>query len=108
MTIIYLLLIGLVVLNLYIFYELKQEKKRTRILGAFISGIIVHLKKEKPYPDLLEDIANEFGEDFWIEPFKKWQKKDRLLFYNSRMGNGGFNMKYWDLHDKLFSEEEKN
>jgi hypothetical protein len=110
---------------LWLNYKIEKEKKRNRILQAFIAGTIRSVSNYKsktdeiddaddlpaqtsqlpiPYENILENIDWEFSKDFWIEPFKKWLKHDRNLFDDSKYKNDGFNFIYWDFFDKRLKE----
>jgi hypothetical protein len=125
------LLLMIVVGILYIILELSQEKRRSRILQSFTAGIIRsvsdHISRTDiqnissaadimevranefpiPYDKILQNISKEFEKDFWSQPYWKWIKDDRNLFYESRYANDGFNMMYWDLFDKALSDIKK-
>lgn len=110
---------------LWLNYKIEKEKKRNRILQAFIAGTIRSVSNYKsktdeiddaddlpaqnsqlpiPYENILENIDWEFSKDFCIEPFKKWLKNDRNLFDDSKYKNDGFNFIYWDFFDKRLKE----
>jgi len=113
-----------IVFSFYIFSHLVIEKKRNRILQAFIAGIIrsisdyysktdVHNSEYIPrknetlpisYGKMLDSIEYEFGKDFWAEPYQKWLKNDRSLFLDNKYANDGFVFIYYDLFDKLIKE----
>lgn len=121
----------------YNYLQIAREKKRNRILQSFIAGIIrsisdYHSKTDSispenvpeknnkspiSYKEIIENVQYEFSKDFWIKPYEKWLKEDRLIFYNEKYGNDGFNFIYWDFFDdllkqrhsgKLLSEKEKS
>lgn len=119
------LILGLFIWVLWLNYKIEKEKKRNRILQAFIAGTIRSVSNYKsktdeiddaddlpaqnsqlpiPYENILENIDWEFSKDFWIEPFKKWLKHDRKLFDDSKYKNDGFNFIYWDFFDKRLKE----
>jgi hypothetical protein len=86
---------------LAVFVELCREQKRTRVLGSFIAGLVAYeLDKDVPYEQLLFYISHEFEADFWSEPALRFLKRDRNLFHSEPMGNGGFNMLFWDFFDR--------
>ncbi len=117
--------IGLTIL----FYQLKCERRKVRILSAFVAGAIealgtsisalenlgkcidgkneVHEYKAS-YKYVLEFVHHNLNKDFWSEPwgksYEKWLKKDRNLFYERSLANGGFNEMYQDLHDEACKE----
>ncbi len=121
-----ILFVALILSVVYLFLEHRREKRRNRILQAFVAGLIkstsdyisetdkfdiaeeiIKSNDKKfpiPYNELLENINREFLKDFWTAPYWKWIKKDRNLFYENRYANDGFNMIYWDLVDKELSE----
>ena len=113
-----------------------MEKKRNRVLQAFMAGVIksisdyvsktdildaldddVHPAKNTigiyntqlpiPYKEILQNIRHEFEKDFWTEPYWKWIRKDRNLFYEGKYANDGFNQIYWDFFDKALAEIKK-
>jgi hypothetical protein len=59
---------------------------------------------ENGYDLLLKDVSSSFEEDFWVEPYKKFVKSDHNLFWEEKMGNGGFNAMFWDFHEKCLKE----
>lgn len=84
-----------------LYVGLRREKRRTRVLGAFIAGLIVReLDREVPYEELLFYVTHEFEADFWAFPAKRFLKHDRNLFFSEPMGNGGFNLLFWDFFDR--------
>ncbi len=86
---------------LYVGYELRREQRRTRMLSAFIAGLIAReLDNGVDYDQLLFYISHEFGEDYWAEPARTFLKRERNLFHRENMGNGGFNMLFWDFFDR--------
>ena len=112
----------LVLSNVYLFMQISREKKRNRIIQAFVSGIIDCLQKHSCaierhdhnekiaienyedyfkhfYHEIMRNIKASFEADFWVKPFKKWLANDRNLFWDNRYANDGFNMKYLDLVD---------
>ena len=125
------LLTLIVILTVYLFFEIQKEKRRNRILQSFTAGIIksvsdyvsqtdavdissasdivkVYDKKFPiPYNIILQNINKEFEKDFWTRPYWKWIKKDRNLFYERKYLNDGFNMIYWDLFDKALADLKK-
>jgi hypothetical protein len=120
----YLIVIILFMLIVFLFIEVYKEKRRNRILQSFLAGIIksisdymsktdiidissasdiINIFERKfpiPYNELLENINKEFEKDFWINPYYKWVKNDRNIFYENKYKNDGFNMIYWDFFDK--------
>ena len=54
-----------------------------------------------PYKNILESIEYEYRKDFWMDPFREWIKRDRLLFFDEKYANDGFNWMYLDLFEKL-------
>ena len=114
----------------YLLFDIRKEKRRNRILQSFTAGIIqsvsdyvsrtdildissaadiagVYDKKFPiPYDKVLQNINKEFEKDFWANPYWKWIKADRNLFYESKYANDGFNMIYWDLFDKAIADQE--
>lgn len=121
----------MIILAVYLLFEVQKEKRRNRILQSFTAGIIksvsdyvsktdmldissaadivkVYDKKFPiPYNEILQNISKEFEKDFWTRPYWKWIKKDRNLFYESKYANDGFNMIYWDLFDKALADLKK-
>ncbi|MEW6669678.1 MAG: hypothetical protein AB1512_31095 [Thermodesulfobacteriota bacterium] len=123
------------ILLIYLLLEFRKEKRRNRILQSFVAGLIkgvsdyvsrtdtqelssaadfIKIYDRKfpiPYYDLLQSISREFQKDFWVNPYWRWLKKDRNLFYEEKYANDGFNMIYWDFFDNALTqirrEEEK-
>ena len=94
------ILVMLIVATAYVFFEIRREKKRTRVLSAFIAGLIVQqLHRGVPYEDILNFVAHEFDADYWVDPAQRFFKRERNLFFSEPMGNGGFNMIFWDFFD---------
>ena len=120
------LLIAIIALffSSYSYFQITREKKRNRILQSFIAGIIrsisdYHSKTDSvspgdvpeknnklpiPYKNIIEDIQYEFLKDFWMKPYEKWLKEDRLIFNDEKYGNDGFNFIYWDFFDDLLKQ----
>lgn len=114
------LIVGLILSVVVLFLQIKRLSKQIRVLSAFIAGLSRYstnsisnvldissheeLMGSLEYKKLLNSVEHEFQEDFWITPYEKFLKKDRHLFYEEKMGNGGFNMMYWDFFDKQLSE----
>ena len=122
--------VGLFILTIlvaYLLFEFQKEKRRNRVLQAFIAGTIrsiseyigtdhhdllssddlVKIYDKKlpiPYSDVLHNISKEFEKDFWSDPYRKWLKKDRNLFYKNKYANDGFNMIYWDFFDRAVAQ----
>ena len=111
----------LVAVNIYLFLSLRKEKKRLRVLTSFIGGLMrfvskvpamvdeVVSKEVNPrdvngYDIVLKDIADSFEQDFWATPYEKFVKSDRNLFWEEKLGNGGFNQMFLDFHDKCVKE----
>ena len=100
----------LVVLNLYILISLNKEKKRLRVITAFIAGLTKSIEDSGvEYKKILDNIVEQFNEDYWIEPHNEFIKSGRNLFWDDKLANGGFSMLYFDFFDKqkeTFYEEE--
>ena len=115
-------------LVIFLFFEVQKEKRRNRILQSFTAGIIrsisdyvsrtdeikaddiskIYVRKFPiPYNEILAKINHEFSKDFWMNPFGKWLKKDRNIFYDDKYSNDGFNMIYWDFYDQVVAEIKK-
>lgn len=111
----------LVAVNIYLFLSLRKEKKRLRVLTAFIDGLMkfaskvpamidkvvhkeVNPKDVNGYEIVLKDISDSFEQDFWATPYEKFVKSDRNLFWEEKLGNGGFNQMFLDFHDKCLKE----
>jgi hypothetical protein len=112
----------------YLFFEVQKEKRRNRIMQAFTAGIIKSMsdyisstdmpdissaadiakafnrKFPIPYNEIIQNIIKEFQKDFWMNPYWKWIKNDRNLFYEEKYGNDGFSMIYWDFFDKAIAD----
>lgn len=121
-------LVVLVLSTIYLFIQISKEKKRNRILQAFISGIIESVQKctyaietfdkekdsigkdyyEHCYQEVLRSVSASIEADFWETPFRKWLTKDRLLFLDKKYANEGFNTKYLDLFDMKLSEAKND
>ena len=115
------LLVGNIILSLVLFWQFRIERRRNRILQAFVAGIVRSIsdyfsvndavepsevpeqntKLPIPYKKVLESIEYEFQKDFWVEPYQKWLKDDRQIFADAKYANDGFNFIYYDLFDKL-------
>ena len=110
------------ILLLQFYFAFKIEQRRSRILQAFIAGIVRSVSDYSsdtdefyraparadrlliPYRHILESVKYEFSKDFWAEPFDRWLRNDRLLFCDSTYGNDGFPAMYLDLFDELKNE----
>jgi len=120
-----ILILFLILWILWLNHRIEKEKKRNRIVQAFLAGVIRAISDYKsktdeigdeedlpeqnyrlpiPYEKLLESIDWEFSKDFPLEYLEKWLKHDRNLFDDSQYGNDGFNFMYLDLYDKLFNQ----
>jgi hypothetical protein len=117
----------LILSTIYLFMQISKEKKRNRILQAFMSGIIDSVQKciyavdtfdkeedsieedyyEQCYYEILRSIGASVEADLWPKPLKKWLSKDRKLFFDKKYANGGFNRKYLDLFDMELTESIK-
>lgn len=126
-----MLLLMITILLIYLFIGVQKEKRRNRILQSFMAGIIKRIsdyvsqtdlrdiicaddvgKKFSnqfpiPYKEVLDNINHEFSKDFWIQPYWKWIKAGRNLFYENKYANDGFDMIYWEFYDKAIAEMEK-
>jgi len=96
----------LVAVNIYLFLSLRKEKKRLRVLTSFISGLIdlASHQIEGGRNAVLDYVTASFEEDFWATPYEKFVKSDRNLFWEQKLGNGGFNQVFLDFHDKCQKE----
>lgn len=109
----------LVVFNIYVFFEIQREKKRNRILLAFIGALVecsqksisaIERANNKNYEDvnsreyLMDAIGAWLKSDFWDKPLRKWLAKDKALFYDDNYSNGFFNRMYQELHERLQRE----
>lgn len=97
--IIELMLLVLILSNIIIFFTIKREKKKMRILSLFIAGIIYN-KKIKNYREVLDAISGQFEKDFCMKIFDDFIKNDRNLFYDKDLANNGFNRIYYDFYKK--------
>lgn len=112
---------ALVAVNIYLFLSLRKEKKRLRVLTSFVGGLIksaskvpamidevvrkeVNARDVNGYEMVLKDISDSFEQDFWATPYEKFVKSDRDLFWENKLGNGGFNQMFLDFHDKCLKE----
>ena len=106
-------------------YKLEKEKRRNRILAAFVAGVVRCISDYRSETDRIsdaEDIPERssrlpiplrycsgehilgVSKDFWVEPYEKWLKRDRNLFSDPKYGDDGFNFIYYDFFDKLLRE----
>lgn len=124
-------LAAIVMVLVYLLFELQREKRRNRILQSFLAGVIKSMsdyvsrtdtpdissssdivkiydrKFPIPYSELLQNVNREFQKDFWMKPYGKWIRKDRNLFYEGKYANDGFNMIYWDYFDQAAADIRK-
>jgi hypothetical protein len=128
-------LVVLTLATIYLLAEVQIEKKRNRVLQAFLAGVIKSISDYVsetdvldalddidpakntigiynkqlpiPYKELLQNIKREFEKDFWTQPYWKWIRKDRNLFYEGKYANDGFNMIYWDFFDNAVADIKK-
>lgn len=115
----YIVLLLLVIFSIYMFLEIEREKKRNRILLAFVGALVecsqksisaIERASNKDYEDanshelLLDTIGAWLKSDFWDKPLKKWLAKDKTLFYDDNYANGFFNLMYQELHGRLQKE----
>ena len=109
---------------------LAKERKRNRILGAFIAGLVRsisnyvsktgeidldemplrHRYLPLPYESVLEAIEYELHENFYIPPqkYQRWLVKMRRIFQENDLvvrdaRNGGFIFMTYDLFDHLLA-----
>lgn len=134
------MLIVLITLTLFIgiiYYRLRIQEERLRVLMAFVAGLfersakhsqIINEKNEDTklklfkdyagYKDTIHSIASYFEEDYWSTPFRKFLLSKWNLFVDNRLANGGFDQIYKDFfihlskevieeESSLFSETEK-
>lgn len=111
----------LVPVNLYLFLLIRKEKKRLRVLTSFIDGLInfvskmpaitngiihkdINPKDINGYEIILKDISDSFERDFWATPYAEFVNSDRNLFWEEKLGNGGFNQTFLDFHDRRLKE----
>lgn len=117
-----LFIIALIILNTYIFISLKKEKRRLQILTSFVGGLMQFSSKIPAVIDeainkkggrsddvdgyriILEDISSIFEKDFWENPYEKFIKHDRNLFWEQKLYNAGFNQIFLDFYDKSLKE----
>lgn len=116
-------IIVIIVLLLLSFY-LYIERKRNRILGAFITGIVWKLSDvmcavERIPPDdkevdrmdayklILKDVVYMLQEDLWIKPYSKWLKRGSGLFAHDDSAMGGFPKIYSDLYELAQKEDRE-
>ena len=119
----YIVLI-LVATNIYLFFSLRKEKKRLRVLASFVGGIITFVSKTpsmikesvtkeayskdeymedvKGYEILMEDIKASFYLGAPYEELVKFVKSNRNLFGGKKMmiENYGFNRFFLDFLDR--------
>ena len=130
------LLILLFILIGYLFYRLKIQEERMRVMIAFVAGLfatsVKHsqvinekqstdlelFKDSYAYKGIINSIACYFEEDYWSQPFKKFILSKWDLFVDNHLANGGFDQIYKDFfihlvkeqlegESTLFSEKEK-
>jgi hypothetical protein len=109
---------------------LAKERKRNRILGAFVAGLVRsissyvsktdeidldempvrHSHLPLPYESVLEAIEYELHKNFYIPPqkYKRWLVKMRQLFWENDLmvrdaRNDGFIFMTYDLFDDLLA-----
>jgi len=120
-----ILLLVLLAWILCLNYKIEKEKKRNRILQAFVAGIIRSISNYKsktddiervgglpqsksslpiPYEDILTNIGSEFSKDFLIKTYRRWLKAGRNLYDDSQYSGDGFNFMYLDFFDKRYRE----
>lgn len=118
-----ILLLVLLIWILWLNYKIEKEKKKNRILQAFVAGIIRSISNYKsktddiegvgglpqqkstlsiPYEDILTNIGWEFSKDFLMETYRRWLKAGRDLFDDSQYSGDGFNFMYLDFFDKRY------
>ena len=98
----------LVVLNLYILINLNNEKKRLRVMTAFVAGLTKSIEDSGvEYKKILDNIVEQFNEDYWIDAHNDFIKSERGLFWEDKLANGGFPMMYLDFFDKQKEINEK-
>lgn len=132
MTLIYLLIIGNIFLSFILYFNIKKEQKRNRILNGFIVGIIravsdyktivddesvpeLNTKFPIPYKKLMEAVEYELVKDFensprrtgGVEDFIEWSKESEELFVSKKHGNTSFAQINYSLFDKIRNEVEK-
>jgi hypothetical protein len=123
-----LLLAANIVSTVIIWMILAKERKRNRILGAFIAGLarsvssyvsktdhidldempVRHTILPIPYDDLLEAVEYELLKNFYISPekYERWLVKTRRIFLENDImtrdaRNDGFIFMVYDLFDDL-------
>jgi hypothetical protein len=120
MTPIYILIVCNLFFCLYIFSLLKKEQKRSRILQAFIAGIVrsvsdyvsstddptempkQNMKLPIPYKKIIESIEHELHKDVPMESYgAKWLLERRRLFDDWKSTGDGFTFMNYDLFDHL-------
>lgn len=106
---------------LWLHLKIEKEKKRNRILQAFVAGTIRAISDYRsptdneevpdhnrtipiPYENIMETIDCEFLKDFWMEPYQKWLMTDRNIFNDSKYADDGFNFIYYDFFDRRMEE----
>ena len=130
-------LVALFILVVLLFYRLRVQEVRLRVLMAFVAGlfdrVVKHgeaingisrdsarqLFKDSPeYQFVIDSIAAYFEEDYWSTPFKKFLLSRWNLFIENGMANGGFDHLHKDFfvylakqvlneESSLFSKKEK-
>lgn len=121
------ILIFLVFSTIYLFIQITREKRRNRILQAFIAGVFdsvqkslyaiethdnEHKAKEEGYYEhfrevILGSVAAYLHADLWQKPYRKWLERDKNLFRDEKYANGGFNLLYMDLYKHELKETIK-
>jgi hypothetical protein len=125
-----LLIAANIVSTVILWTVLAKERKRNRILGAFIAGLVRsisnyvsttddidsvempphHVKLPIPYNNILEAIEYELCKNFYISPskYERWLIKTRQIFLENEAmvrdaRNDGFIFMTYDLFDDLLA-----
>jgi hypothetical protein len=126
-----LLIIANIVATVILWMVLTKERKRNRILGAFIAGLtrsissyisntdrvdldempVRHTALPIPYENLLEAIEYELLKNFYVPPekYERWLVKTRQIFWENDLlvrdaRNDGFVVMVYDLFDDLIKQ----
>ena len=117
--------IVVLIVLMWVLFLLYIERKRNRVLGAFVAGVVrklgdvicaveriapesVELPQKQAYELILKGVLAEFQEDFWMKPYSKWLKRGGGLFHEDAYLNGGFPAMYSDLFDLALEEHKKD